>query len=74
MSLKSFLSKDFEQIHNLLQHVLMLVVSKTELDIYTKKTIVSMIGCIGLELAEAVRMEQVVAKKRLVFLEEFESL
>lgn len=50
-----------------MQRVLMLVVLKAELDNYTKKMVVPMVGCVGMELVEAMRMEQVVAKERLVF-------
>lgn len=50
-----------------MQHVLMLVVSKVELDNYTKKTVVPMVGYVGMVLAEVARMEQVVVKERLAF-------
>lgn len=50
-----------------MQHVLMLVVSKVELDNYTKKMVVPMVGYVGMVLVEAAKMERVVIKERLVF-------
>lgn len=50
-----------------MQLVLMLVVSKAELDNYTKKMVVPMVGCVGMVQAETMRMERVVARERLAF-------